>query len=176
VIETPCRTCRGRGRVAQSERVELDVPAGIMDGQRLRLPGRGHAGEPGAPAGDLYVAVAVAPDPRFERDGADLVSVIDVPFTRAALGGTVSVETIEGPEEVDIPAGLQPNQVIVLRGKGVHALGRRGRGDHRLVANVRVPRRLTDEQRRLLERFESSVEDGTYEDQSFFGRLRAALR
>jgi molecular chaperone DnaJ len=176
VIPTPCTVCRGRGRVPATRTVEVDIPAGIMDGQRMQLRGRGHEGEPGAPAGDLYVGVRVAPDPRFQRDGNDIVAVLNVPFTRAALGTTVTVETLDGEQAVDLHAGTQPGDVVVLKGKGVPVLNGRGRGDHRLLVNVMLPKRLTDEQRRLLGEFEAAVTDDTYRpDESFFGRIRSAF-
>jgi molecular chaperone DnaJ len=177
ILSSPCTTCRGRGRVAGARVVEVQVPAGIADGQRLRLPGRGHEGEPGGPAGDLYVSVAVAADDRFQRDGNDLVSVLDLPFTEAALGTRVTVETLDGPQQLEIKPGTQPGDVLVLRGKGMPVLNGRGRGDQRVVLNVLVPRRLTDDQRDLLRRFEKTVDDGTYAgEDSFLGRLRAAFR
>jgi molecular chaperone DnaJ len=174
-IESPCHECRGRGRLTVRRGVEVQVPPGIASGQRLRLAGRGHEGEGGA--GDLYVQVAVASDPRFERDGNDLVTVLDLPFTRAALGATVAVETLEGTEEIEVKPGTQPGEVIVLRGRGIPVLGGRGRGDHRIVVGVMIPRKLTDEQRAQLHGFESGVDDATYApDESFLGRLRAAFR
>ena len=176
VIPTPCTVCRGRGRVPTTRTVEVDIPAGIMDGQRMQLRGRGHEGEPGAPAGDLYVGVRVAPDPRFQRDGNDIVAVLNVPFTGAALGTTVNVETLDGEQEVELDPGTQPGDVVVLKGKGVPVLNGRGRGDHRLLVNVMLPKRLTDEQRRLLTEFEAAVTDDTYRpDESFFGRIRSAF-
>jgi molecular chaperone DnaJ len=174
-IDSPCRECRGRGRLSVRRGVEVQVPAGIASGQRLRLAGRGHEGEGGA--GDLYVQVRVAPDPRFERDGNDVVTVLDLPFTRAALGTTVSVETLEGAEQIEVKPGTQPGEVIVLRGRGIPVLGGRGRGDHRIVVGVMIPRKLTEEQRVQLEGFERGVDDATYApDESFLGRLRAAFR
>jgi molecular chaperone DnaJ len=176
VIPTPCTVCRGRGRIPTTRTIGVDLPAGIMDGQRLQLRGRGHEGEPGAPAGDLYVGVRVAADPRFERDGNDIVAILNVPFTKAALGTTMTVETLDGEQEVELKGGTQPGDVLVLKGKGVPVLNGRGRGDHRLLVNVMLPQRLTDEQRRLLAEFEAAVTDETYRpDESFFGRLRSAF-
>ncbi|MGN6380848.1 MAG: molecular chaperone DnaJ [Gaiellales bacterium] len=177
IVKSPCTQCRGRGRVAEPRSVEVQIPAGIADGQRLRLPGRGHEGERGAQPGDLYVAVAVAEDERFRRDGNDLVSVLDVPFTQAAMGAHLDVETLEGPERVEIKPGAQPGDVLVLRGKGTAVLNGRGRGDQRVVLNVLVPRRLTDDQRELLRRFEQTVGADTYAgEDGFLGRIRAAFR
>jgi molecular chaperone DnaJ len=176
-IDTPCTACRGRGRRRSQESVEVQIPAGIMSGQRLRLAGRGHAGEAGSARGDLYVNVSVAPDDRFEREGNDVVSVLDVPFTRAAIGTTVTIDTLDGSQELEVRPGTQPGEVLVLRGKGIPVLGGRGRGDHRVVMNVLVPRKLSDEQRALLDRFESTVDDATYAaDDGFFHRLRTAFR
>ena len=115
--------------------------------------------------------------PRVRRDGNDLVTVLDLPFTRAALGTTVAVETLEGAEDIEVRPGTQPGEVIVLRGRGIPVLGGRGRGDHRIVVGVMLPRKLTDEQRALLQQFEAGVDDATYApDESFLGRLRAAFR
>jgi molecular chaperone DnaJ len=159
VPQTPCARCDGRGREVRVRTLEVDVPAGIADGQRVRLSGRGHAGEAGGPAGDLYVVVQVRPDPRFIRDGDDLVTVLDVPAPQAALGGTLRAPSLlDGDVEVELPAGTQPGATITLRGKGMPVLRRPGRhGDLRVVANVVIPRRLTREQRALLEQLATSI-------------------
>jgi molecular chaperone DnaJ len=176
-IDHPCPDCRGHGRRQARTEVEVRVPAGIMDGQTLRLTGRGHAGEPGGEPGDLYVNVSVAEDPRFQRDGADLVSVLELPFTKAAMGARVTVPTLEGDHELTVAPGVQPGEVVTLRGRGLPSLRGRGRGDLRVVVNVLVPRHLSDGQRRLLDEFERSVDETTYaRDEGFFSRLRAALR
>ena len=175
----PCSECGGRGRVARRRTLQVDIPAGIADEQRIRLTGRGHAGERGGRPGDLYVLVRVAPDERFVRDGNDLVSVIDLPAPQAALGARVSVLTLDGEEEVEIEAGTQPGTVITLRGKGMPSLRRGRRGDQRVVVNVMIPRKLSAEQRDLLERFSATLgeenlrEDGS--DESLFARVRRAL-
>jgi molecular chaperone DnaJ len=159
VPQTPCARCDGRGREVRVRTLEVDVPAGIADGQRVRLSGRGHAGEAGGPPGDLYVVVQVRPDPRFIRDGDDLVTVLDVPAPQAALGGTLRAPSLlDGDVEVEIPAGTQPGATITLRGRGMPVLRRPGRhGDLRVVANVVIPRRLTREQRALLEQLSTSI-------------------
>lgn len=175
----PCTACGGRGRRAMRKTLDVDVPAGIADDQRIRLAGRGHAGERGGPPGDLYVLVSVAADERFVRDGNDLVSVVDVPAPAAALGTTVSVPTLDGDEPVDVPAGTQPGTVVTLRGKGMPAIGRRGRGDQQVVFNVVIPRKLSERQRELLgELSESLTEDNLREpaDDSIVGKLRRAFR
>ncbi len=175
----PCTACSGSGRRAVRKTLEVDIPAGIADEQRIRLGGRGHAGDRGGPPGDLYVLVRVAEDERFVRDGTNLVTVVDVPAPAAALGTTVTVPTLDGDEEIEIPPGTQPATVVTLRGRGMPAVGRRGRGDQQVVLNVLIPRNLTARQRVLLaELHESLGEDNLREpgDDSIVGKLRRAFR
>src|SRR5215210_1367830 len=153
----PCRECGGRGRRALRKTLEVGVPAGIADEQRIRLAGRGHAGERGGPSGDLYVLVRVAEDERFLRDGNDLVTVVDVPAPAAALGATVSVATLDGDEEVEVPPGTQPGTVVTLRNRGVPSVGRGRRGDQQIVLNVVIPRNLSERQRELLDELRESI-------------------
>ena len=175
VAKQPCRECRGRGRRQVRRDLDVDVPAGIADGQRIRLSGHGHAGETGAPPGDLYVSVGVRADERFVRDGDDLVTALDVPAPLAALGATLEVQTLEGSVPVELAPGTQPGEVIVLRGAGMPGL-RRGHGDLRVVVNVLVPRRLNAEQRELLERLNDSLgEENLRSQESMFAKLRRAL-
>jgi len=177
VVETPCEDCTGTGRVTVERELEVDIPPGIHDGQRIRLSGEGHAGVLGGRAGDVYVQVHVRTDPRFVRDGNDVVSAVDLTVTQAALGATVTVATLGGDEKLEFEAGTQPGEVRVLRGRGMPVLQGRGRGDHRVLVNVAVPRHLSDEQRRLLEDFERSEHDGNYgTDGGFFEKLRSAFR
>jgi molecular chaperone DnaJ len=177
VVEHPCTECDGAGRTLEDREVSVDVPAGIHDGQRIRLSGEGHAGALGGRAGDVYVLVHVRPDPRFVREGNDIYSQVDLTIVQAALGATVSVETLEGPVELELAAGVQPGEVRVLRGKGMPVLQGFGRGDQRVLVNVSVPRRLSDEQRRLLEEFEAASDDSTYRhDEGFFEKLKSAFR
>ena len=172
----PCGDCRGRGRVASSRTLEVEVPAGISEGQRIRLGGRGHAGEPGAPAGDLYVVVRVREDDRFVREGDNLITALDVPAPLAALGGTLEVPTLEGETSIELPAGTQPGEVLTMRGQGMPSLRRGRRGDLRVVVNVVVPRRLSPEQRELMERLNDSLSDENLRSQeSVFAKLRRAL-
>jgi len=176
-IEHPCATCTGAGRTLEERSLEVKVPAGIHDGQRIRLAGEGHAGALGGRAGDLYVAVRVRPDERFVREGNDMFSQVDLTIVQAALGASVSVETLDGPVELEFDPGVQPGEVRTLRGCGMPVLQGFGRGDHRVLVNVTVPRRLTDEQRRLLEDFERLSDHETYKpDEGFFEKLRQAFR
>src|SRR5215203_2197425 len=122
IPQTPCETCGGSGRTRQSRTSAIEVPAGIEDGQRMRISGAGHSGEAGAPPGDLYVEVRVAEDERFERDGSDLISMVSIPATEAMLGTAVTVPTLEGEEEIEIEPGTQPGTEKVLRGSGLPRL------------------------------------------------------
>jgi molecular chaperone DnaJ len=177
VIETPCERCDGIGRVAEERRLEVEIPAGIHDSQRIRISGEGHAGTLGGRAGDVYVRVHVRSDPRFVREGNDVYSTVDLTLTQAALGATVVVHTLDGDVELAFEPGTQPGEVRILRGAGMPVLHGSGRGDHRILVNVSVPRRLTPEQRRLLDEFARSEDERTYEaDSSFFEKLRAHFR
>jgi molecular chaperone DnaJ len=177
VIPSPCSTCDGAGRVSEERTVDVEIPPGIHDGQRIRLTGEGHAGALGGRAGDLYVLVHVRPDPRFVRDGNDVLSTLDVTMTQAALGARLSVPTLDGDVEVEVAPGTQPGELRLLRGKGMPVLQGFGRGDHKVVVNVVVPSRLTDEQRRVLEEFERLAGEDTYRpDEGFLEKLRAAFR
>ena len=176
VAQTPCHTCDGRGMTVAQRRVEVNVPAGIDDGQRIRVTGRGHAGERGGPPGDLYVGVRVREDERFLRDGDDLVTVVDVAAPLAALGGTIQVPTLDGDVPVDLPAGTQPGETITLGGRGMPPLGRGRTGDLRVVVSVAIPRRLTKRQRELLEELNASLTDENLrEDEGMLAKLKRAL-
>jgi molecular chaperone DnaJ len=177
IVTSPCPECDGAGQVVEERTADVEVPPGIHDGQRIRLAGDGHAGPAGGRAGDLYVLVHVRPDARFVRDGNDILSTVDVTMTQAALGATLTVPTLDGDYELDLEPGTQPGAVHVLKGKGMPVLQGFGRGEHRVVVNVAVPSRLTDEQRTLLEQFERLAGEDTYRaDESFLDKLRAAFR
>ena len=177
VAREPCKVCRGRGRRVERPKVKVEVPPGIADGQRIRISGRGHAGERGGPAGDLYVLVRVREDPRFVRDGDDLVTVVDVSAPLAALGTVVEVPTVDGEDvEVEVPAGTQPHETLIVRGAGMPALRGRRKGDLRVVVNVVVPRHLNHKQRHLLEELaESLTHHNLRTEEGVFGKLRRAF-
>ena len=176
-VEEPCSECRGEGRTLEERTLQVDVPRGIHDGQQIRISGEGHAGGGGGRAGDVYVEVRIKPDPRFVREGDDIFSTVDLTIIEAALGATVTVQTLDGETELEFPAGTQPGEIRVLRGRGMPVLQGFGRGDHRVLVNVAVPRRLTDEQRSLLEQFGRSTDDETYRaDEGFFEKLKSAFR
>lgn len=178
IVEHPCEACEGAGRTREERTLEVEVPAGIHDGQRIRISGEGHAGTLGSRAGDLYVLVTVRPDAHLARDGNDIVSAVDLTMTQAALGTHVTVPTLDGEAELEFPVGTQPGESRVLRGRGMPILQGFGRGDHRIFVNVVIPRRLTDDQRRLLEEFDGISDRDSYDapDEGFFEKLKGAFR
>jgi len=177
VVTTPCRECSGRGRRKARRKLDVQIPAGIADGQRIRLSGRGHAGERGAQAGDVYVLVRVREDERFVREGEDLITALDVPAPVAALGGTLEAPTLQGNATVEVPPGIQPGEVITLRGQGMPSLRGRRKGDLKVVINVVIPRRLTGEQRELIGRLQQTLtEENLRSQESMLAKLRRALR
>lgn len=178
LVRETCPECDGEGRVARERMLEVTIPAGIADGQRIRLSGEGHGGS-GLQPGDVYVQVHVRPDPRFLRDGDNLVCAVELTVVQAALGARVPVATLDGDVELDFPPGTQPGSLRLLRGKGFPSLEGFGRGDQRVIVNVVVPRSLTREQRELLEQFERLSDSSTYGEGSspvgLFERLRSAF-
>ena len=174
-VTSPCADCRGEGRVLEERTLNVKVPPGVDDGSVLRVPGAGSVGPRGGPAGDLYVHLRVAADERFRREGADLVHVLRVTMAQAALGATLEVETLDGPQEVELPAATQTGKVIRLRGLGIPH--RRGRGDLLLTVVVETPEGLSAEQEDLLRRFaESRNESVNPPGTSVMGRIRSAFR
>jgi molecular chaperone DnaJ len=157
IISDPCPRCRGRGQERQSRRIEVDIPAGLEERSRIRLTGQGEAGPNAGPTGDLYVFVHIKPHPVFRRQGNDLISEIEISFARAALGGQVTIPTLEGSEAIQIPEGAQPGDVFRLRGKGLPQLNRPTvRGDQHVVVRVKTPTHLNERQRRALQEFASA--------------------
>jgi molecular chaperone DnaJ len=177
IVEHPCSDCHGSGRRLEERELEVEIPAGIHDGQRIRLSGEGHAGVLGGRSGDLYVLVRIRPHPKFVREGDDVFSTVVLTMTQAALGAKVKVPTLEGEVELEFQPGTQPGEIRVLRGLGMPVLQAFGRGDQRVLVNVAVPRRLDDEQRRLLEEFDRSADESTYgSGEGFFEKLKSAFR
>src|SRR5687767_8143638 len=162
IVETPCHTCLGDGRVEHERTLRVSVPAGIDDGHQIRLTGEGEAAPRGGVPGNLYVVLHVAPHPQLRRQDAELFYELDLSITQAALGARVTVPTAEGTEEIEIKPGTQPGAEIRLRGRGVPHLRRAGsRGDLHVLVDVRVPSRLTSRQRELLQ--ELAIELGEME-------------
>ena len=180
IVETPCERCGGDGRTIEDVPIELEVPAGIHDGQRIRVRSAGHAGVLGGPPGDVYVTVRVRALEGVERNGDDLVVRTSVTITGAALGTTVSVPTPEGPFEVELAPGVQPGSVHTVRGRGLPSLASGRRGDLLVLVGVRVPTNLTGEQRAELLRLEGELGEGAYrggdDGDGFIGKLNNAFR
>ncbi|MDQ1284182.1 MAG: Chaperone protein DnaJ [Patescibacteria group bacterium] len=151
IPEKKCSQCGGDGRVKENENIKIKIPAGISNGQTISLEGKGEAGEKGAPAGNLYVVVHVKPHSKFTRNGLDILSAEHISFSMAALGGEIEIETLHGKLILKIPAGTQSGETFRIRGKGVPELSGRGVGDHLVKIIVRVPQRLTREQKRIIE-------------------------
>lgn len=171
-IATPCRTCRGEGRVPAERSITVEVPPGVADGMELRMAGAGEDGRGGGRPGDLYLSLAVDPHPVFERQGQDLVGVLEVPVLAAIVGAEVEVNTLDGSAAVAVPPGTRAGEVLRVKGAGVPNLGRRGRGDLVLRVDLDVPRKLGREERRLVEDLaERRGERGTLR-----GRLRSQGR
>jgi molecular chaperone DnaJ len=177
IIEKPCRTCAGEGRVENTSRIKLKIPAGIADGSRLRSSGNGEAGIRGGAAGDLYVVIHIKEHAIFQREEDNLYCEVPISFTLAALGGEIAVPTLEGKANLKVPAGTQSGQVFKLRGKGVANVNQRDRGDLLARLLVEVPTRLNGEQRQKLEEFAALCgEENTPLHKSFFDRAKEFFR
>ncbi|MEB2345831.1 MAG: molecular chaperone DnaJ [Deltaproteobacteria bacterium] len=173
IVRERCTSCRGQGRVESQQTLSVKIPPGVESGTRLRLAGEGEAGIEGGPSGDLYVDVVVRSHPFFTRDGSDLHCQVPVSFVQAALGAEIEVPTLEGKIPMRMPEGTQSGRVLRLAGKGLPALGRRGRGDVLVQIFVEVPTKLTDRQRELLEQFaEESGTEVSPVTRSFVEKLR----
>ncbi len=178
IVENPCERCEGDGRTLEDVPLELDVPAGIHHGQRIRVRGAGHAGTLGGPPGDFYVTVGVRSLEGLRREGDDLVVRAAVTRVEAAIGKTVPVPTPAGPLEVELAPGTQPGAVHVVRGMGMPSLETGRRGDLLVEVDVRVPTRLSAEQRVELLRLEEALGEDAYrdDDDGFIGKLKSAFR
>lgn len=149
LIPDPCIGCRGQGRVRAKRDLDLDIPAGVSDGMRLHLAGQGEVGFAGGPSGDIYLEVSVAPHAIFGRDGDDLTAVLEVPIADAALGFETKIETLDGEAKVEVKAGAQHGEQIILKGLGANKIRGKGRGDLRLEVKLLTPTRLDSKQKSL---------------------------
>ena len=174
-VEKPCSRCGGSGETIKDAVISVKIPAGADSGLRLRLTGQGDAGKRGGPSGDLYVNVMVKPHPLFQRQGDDLILDRVISFPLAALGGVVSVPTLEGEVDLTVPAGTQPGAVLRLRGKGMPRLRGKSRGDMLVRLNVRVPTRLSPEEKELLMQLGVSEGEELSDGKSFFKRFKDAV-
>jgi len=171
IVKTPCEQCNGAGRVEREKQMEVKIPAGVETGSRLRVPGEGEAGTSGGASGDLYVVIHVAEHDQFERQGNNLYEAVPISFTQAALGADLMVKTLDGEEKLKVPMGTQTGTVFRLRGKGMPALGGRGRGDLFVSVTVMTPTSLTREQRKLLEQL-AEVETTDLSDKKLVDKVR----
>jgi molecular chaperone DnaJ len=180
-IAKPCHTCRGAGQVARERKITVKIPAGIATGQQLRLHGEGEGGSAGGPAGNLYVVVHVQEHEFFRRDGLNLFCEIPVNFTTVALGGEIQVPTLDGPDNVKVPEGTATGTTLRLRGKGMPDVNGRGRGDLFATVQVQTPRKLSKEQRQVLEqlaktlpqeRFEPRKHQDEQDERNLFDRVK----
>ncbi len=177
VLESPCRSCRGEGRVDTMQTLDVDMPAGVDNGTRIRLSGRGEAGPRGAPAGDLYIFIHVKPHTVFEREGTSLFTRIPVSFTTAALGDTIEIPGLDGEtHSIDIPAGIQSGKQLRKRGAGMPVLQGRGRGDLVVEVQVETPTKLSARQKELLCEFrETETGEECPQSRGFFEKIKEAF-
>lgn len=169
-ISRPCPRCRGKGTVQDTREILVRIPAGVDNGTRLRVRGEGEPGSHGGPAGDLYVVLTVTPDPRWKREGANLIHTEEISFVQAALGHRVEVPGLDGPLALDIPKGIQSGTMLRLRGEGMPIPGRNARGDLLVSVKVLTPTNLSERQQELLQEFESAGNTG------FFASLKEKAR
>ena len=173
IIKEPCPSCKGEGRVRKTRTIRVKIPAGIDDGQTISLRGEGNGGTQGGPAGDLYVTVYVKEHKMFKRDGQDIILEMPISFAQAALGATLTVPTVDGKVQYDLPEGTQTGTVFRLRGSGVPSVNGRGRGDQYVKVNVEIPRNLNHEQKELLRKFDEATGDSCYSERGgFFKKMK----
>jgi molecular chaperone DnaJ len=180
IISSPCATCRGAGRVQQQRKLTVKIPAGIATGQRLRLTGEGESGAGGGPPGDLYVVVVVQDHPFFHREGNDLYCEIPLHYPTVALGGEITVPTIEGEHTFKVPEGTTGGETFRLRGRGMPDVAGRGRGDLLITVKVVTPKKMTREQKKLLEQLAATMPKEKFEptpreeqdDRGIFDRVK----
>ena len=173
LIKNPCKSCHGSGTIAVKKTLEANVPAGIDDDQGFRLSGMGNAGTNGGPAGDVIVAVTVQPSEVFQRDENNIYVVFPITYSQAVLGDTITVPSIDGKVEVNVPEGTQSGTTFRLRGKGVQYVNGRGRGDMYVKCEVEIPKKLSRTQREALKKFEGTLKEDNYEKRKgFFKKLK----
>jgi molecular chaperone DnaJ len=173
IIRKPCKTCKGEGYQRVDKRIKINIPAGVDNGTRLRVQGEGQAGANGGPNGDLYVVLKVTEHPVFEREGEDLHCRVPVNIAQAALGAEVDLLTLDGLEQVKVPEGVQHGATVRLKGHGVPRLNGGGRGDLIVHVEVRVPSKLTREQRKLLEQLRDTLPaENEPEEKSLFDKVK----
>ncbi len=170
--EKECKECRGLGVKQMSKAVKVKIPAGIEDGQRLKLTGEGEAGYRGSRSGDLYIVVNILPHPRFKRDGYDIYTEVPVSFYQASLGAKVEIDTVDGKVILKIPAGVQSGKVLRLKGKGVPHMDDHGRGDHLVIVRVVTPQKLTRKEKELLRQLAAEKGEAVDVDESLWRKIK----
>lgn len=177
IVTNPCSKCKGSGRIRNTANLELNIPAGIDDGETIRISGKGDAGVNGGSAGDAYVTIQMQSHPLFERDGSDIYCDIPITYAQAVLGAEITVPTIDGDVEYEIPEGTQSGTKFRLRGKGVKMLRRDTRGDQYVTVSVEVPKKLTKRQKDLLRDFDDSLDEKNHSKrEGFFDKLSKLKR
>ena len=175
-LKDPCHDCQGEGRVLRERTLTIAIPAGVDTGARLRLTGEGNHGRAGGHTGDLYVVLSVEAHEQFRREGYDVVLTWAVPYPVAVLGGTCIVPTLHGDEELEIPAGTAAGRAFNLRGKGIPRVDGRGRGDQHVVVTIRVPKKLSSEQKKAVQKLADLMKEEagspTREEKGFLEKLR----
>ena len=173
IVDTPCKTCDGKGKIRRQKTIEISVPAGIDDDQILNVGGKGNAGSNGGPNGDLHVYITVRPHAIFTRRGNDVWCDMPITFTQAALGAEVTVPTLDGKVSYTVHEGTQPGDVFKLKGKGIQSINGRGRGDQYVRVTVEVPKNLSKRQKELLQEFEQNADEKNYQKRkSFFSKIK----
>lgn len=179
VVEEPCTSCGGTGKEKKSRKLSINIPAGVDTGSVIPLRGEGNHGERGGPAGDLYVYINVKPHELFERDGNDIWCEIPISFTKAALGGSIEVPTIEGKVKYEVPEGTQTGTVFRLKNKGIKNLRGAGKGDQYVRVKIEVPKKLTDRQKTILQAFAFEIGEQHLDNddkKGFFGKMKDAFK
>ena len=173
IIHSPCKDCNGTGQQRKRKTIQVNIPAGIDNGQTISLRGQGNAGRNGGPAGDLLITVTVRPHQLFRREGNDVLCEAPITFTQAVLGGEMEIPTIDGKVKYDIPEGTQTGTTFRLRGKGIPNLNGRGRGDQYVTVYIETPRNLNREQKEALKKFSQSLGEHNYEARkNFFSKFK----
>ncbi len=173
VVKDPCTDCMGNGRVQKEKTLEVRIPAGVDNGMRLRIQGEGEAGSHGGAPGDLYVVISVEEHPFFRREEENIYCEVPISVTRAVLGGEINIPTLDGEEKLTIPEGTQPGTVFRLRGKGIVHVNSHGRGDELVTVSVRIPKKISKEERRLFEELAAITKDELpAEDKNFFDKVK----
>lgn len=175
IVLEPCTKCRGEGRTIEEEMIDIDIPGGVDDGMQLSMRGKGNAGIKGGPPGDLLIAIEVKPHPELKRDGNNLIYELHLGFPDAAIGTSVDIPTLSGPVKIKIPPGTQSGKIFRLNGKGLPSIQAYGKGDQLIYVNIWTPKKLTDDEKSILEKLKDS---GNFKPQpsksekGFFERMK----